>query len=85
MPNTFTPDNDDYNQTFQPVFTAGYDPYDYVLYIFNRWGQLIFEQAQDTDQFQGKDMKGNEITDGVLFYKLLFQNFEKSGFIHLIR
>jgi hypothetical protein len=58
---------------------------EYTLYIFNRWGQLIFEQGQDTDQFQGKDMKGNEISDGVLFYKLLFQNYEKSGFIHLIR
>ena len=58
---------------------------EYTLYIFNRWGELIFEQGQDTDQFEGKDMKGNEITDGVLFYKLLFQNFEKSGFIHLIR
>ena len=43
VPNTFTPDEDAYNPTFQPVFTSGYDPQDYVLYIFNRWGELIFE------------------------------------------
>jgi gliding motility-associated-like protein len=43
VPNTFTPDGDVYNQTFQPVFTSGFDPYDYHLAIFNRWGQIVFE------------------------------------------
>lgn len=43
VPNTFTPDNDNYNEVFLPVFTSGYDPYDYTLLIFNRWGELIFE------------------------------------------
>lgn len=43
VPNTFTPDKDAFNETFLPVFTSGYDPYDYTLYIYNRWGELIFE------------------------------------------
>lgn len=43
VPNTFTPDGDTYNQTFQPVFTAGFDPFDYTFTIFNRWGEMIFE------------------------------------------
>jgi len=34
---------DDYNPTFQPVFTSGYDPFDFTLLIFNRWGEIIFE------------------------------------------
>ncbi|MGB0915118.1 MAG: choice-of-anchor L domain-containing protein, partial [Crocinitomicaceae bacterium] len=30
IPNTFTPDGDDYNQTFRPIFNSGYDPYDFT-------------------------------------------------------
>ena len=43
VPNTFTPDGNSINNDFFPVFTAGYDLYDYHLMIFNRWGELIFE------------------------------------------
>jgi gliding motility-associated-like protein len=84
FPNVITANGDNTNDILDiKTYFSSCD--EYTLYIFNRWGQLIFEQGQDTDQFQGKDMKGNEISDGVLFYKLLFQNYEKSGYIHLIR
>lgn len=43
IPNSFTPDGDDYNQTFKPVITSGVDIYDYHLTIFNRWGEIVFE------------------------------------------
>lgn len=43
IPNTFTPDADEFNQTFQPVFTQGFDPLDFELKIYNRWGELVFE------------------------------------------
>lgn len=42
VPNAFTPDKDDFNETFKPVMT-GFDEFNYVMYIYNRWGQLIFE------------------------------------------
>lgn len=48
VPNSFTPDGDQYNETFKPIFTTGYDPQGYTLYIFNRWGEIIFE-SHDTD------------------------------------
>src|SRR5690606_32500580 len=28
IPNTFTPDDDNFNQEFRPVFVSGFDPYD---------------------------------------------------------
>ena len=43
IPNTFTPDGDKFNQTFQPVFTKGYDPYNFNMIIVNRWGETVFE------------------------------------------
>jgi trimeric autotransporter adhesin len=43
VPNTFTPDHDSFNETFLPIFTSGYDPYNYTLLIFDRWGEVVFE------------------------------------------
>lgn len=43
IPNTFTPDGDMFNETFKPVFTSGFDVYNYNLLIFNRWGEVVFE------------------------------------------
>jgi gliding motility-associated-like protein len=43
VPNTFTPDGDQFNQGFKPVLTEGFDKEKYHLFIFNRWGELIFE------------------------------------------
>lgn len=36
IPNSFTPNGDPFNNTFQPVFTSGFDPYDYQMVIYNR-------------------------------------------------
>lgn len=43
VPNSFTPDGDEFNNLFKPVFAEGYDGQAYEMLIFNRWGELIFE------------------------------------------
>ncbi len=43
IPNTFTPDGDEFNNIFIPIFTSGYDPYNYTMTIYNRWGETLFE------------------------------------------
>jgi gliding motility-associated-like protein len=94
VPNTFTPDDDDYNQTFQPVFTAGYDPYDYVLYIFNRWGEVIFESRDSKKGWDGSYGNNGEVElvqDGTYTWKLEFKvtkNDERKmvvGHVNIIR
>jgi gliding motility-associated-like protein len=40
-PNTFTPNGDGLNDVFEVVI-LGYDPADVRLWVFNRWGELIF-------------------------------------------
>ncbi len=42
VPNAFTPDADNVNETFAPVVT-GADPLQYTFRIFDRWGLLIYE------------------------------------------
>ena len=57
----------------------------FELFIFNRWGNLVFNQKTNDPPFVGKSQNGDSLEDGVYTYKLLYENSEKSGFIHLIR
>ena len=75
IPNTFTPDHDEYNQTFRPIFTSGFDPYNYEMLIFNRWGEIIFETHDVTYGWDGTYSFTNSICqDGVYSYKITFKN-----------
>ena len=71
MPNTFTPDGDAYNEYFKPVFTTGFDPYDFKLQIFNRWGEILWE-SNDADigwdgTFGGKIVQAGTYTWSIEF------------------
>ena len=84
FPNVITANNDNTNDVLDlKSYFSTCDAY--TCYIFNRWGQLLFEQGQDTPQFMGKNQDGEELVPGVYFYKLVFQDFEKQGYIHVIR
>lgn len=41
-PNTFTPDGDEFNQTWK-IYIEGIDEFDFDLQIFNRWGEVVWE------------------------------------------
>jgi gliding motility-associated-like protein len=73
VPNVFTPDGDDYNEYFKPVFTSGYDPYDFHLMIFNRWGEVIFETYDASKGWNGHYGDGGLVQDGVYVWKLDFR------------
>lgn len=75
VPNTFTPDNDDFNETFSPVFTSGFDPLDYKLLIFNRWGEIVFESNDATVGWDGTYGKNSQdiVKDGTYIWKIEFK------------
>ena len=75
IPNTFTPDQDEHNQTFRPIFTSGFDPYNYEMLIFNRWGEIIFETHDVTYGWDGTySFTNSTCQDGVYSYKITFKN-----------
>lgn len=90
IPNAFTPDNDGINSEFKPVMTAGYDPYDYHLTIYNRWGEIVFESY---DAFYGWDgtYGGNIVASGVYLWVIEFgdpltdSNYRRDGHVMVIR
>jgi gliding motility-associated-like protein len=83
IPNTFTPDNDQYNQYFKPVFTSGFDPFDYNLKIFNRWGEIIWESNDPEVGWDGT-YNGKLVQDGTYSWKIEFKtnNSDERKMIH---
>lgn len=51
-PNAFTPDGDEHNQNWLPKI-QGVDVYDFDLFIFNRWGELIWENHDPSIGWDG--------------------------------
>ena len=75
VPNGFTPDGDEYNNVFFPIFYSGYDPYNFELLIFDRWGELIFESHNVLEGWDGSyGMKGRKAQDGTYIWKITFKN-----------
>ncbi len=74
VPNSFTPDFDDYNQTFKPIFTSGFDPFDYTLLIYNRWGEVIFESRNAEIGWQGTyGVDGELVQDGTYTWTIEYK------------
>jgi gliding motility-associated-like protein len=85
IPNTFTPDNDNFNETFKPIFTSGFDPQSYNLYIFNRWGEMIFESHDTNFGWDGTYGVSNskKVKDATYIWKVDFKtsmNDERKAF-----
>ena len=77
VPNTFTPDGDNFNQQFTPVFYSGFDPYNFEMLIFNRWGELIFETRNADKGWDGSyGLSGGDAQDGVYTWKITYKNPE---------
>lgn len=90
VPNTFTPNGDEYNTLWGPVF-SNYDDIDlFNLVVFNRWGNLIWESNNPAGRWDGTyDLK--PCLDGIYTWKIVFSTKntdeikEFHGFITLIK
>lgn len=73
IPNTFTPDGDEFNQTFLPVFASGVDPFDFHMIIFNRWGEVLFETYDYTYGWNGTYGDQGLVEDGTYVWQIEFK------------
>jgi gliding motility-associated-like protein len=70
VPNAFTPNNSGLNEVFKPVMT-GFDENGYTMYIFNRWGNLIFETHDMEVGWDGTFHSDSyQVQDGVFTWKI---------------
>ena len=87
VPNAFTPDNDGLNDFFAPVAVGVIKS---EMYIFNRWGNMLFHTTEDRPRWDGKDSKGEKVELGVYVYLLNFVTPEghqhtSRGIVTLVR
>ena len=89
IPNAFTPNNDGYNDTFRPVYYG----FKYIkMQIFDTWGNLIYSEESNTNNFVGwTGIIGNKDGEnGNYFYQIsgnthTDEKFSKNGPFTLIR
>ena len=90
VPNTFTPDGDQYNNTFFPVFPPNYQLSGYSMLVFNRWGELIFESLDPEYGWDGT-YNGILCQDGTYTWKISVTDGQRGekynyvGHINMIR
>ena len=59
VPNAFSPNQDDLNETFIPT-GIGLET-DFVMYIYDRWGDLIFESTSTDKPWTGRANNGKDL------------------------
>ncbi|HRH39534.1 MAG TPA: gliding motility-associated C-terminal domain-containing protein, partial [Flavobacteriales bacterium] len=89
VPNTFTPNHDDKNETFKPIVT-GIDPRYYQFMIFDRWGNMFFS-TKDPAAFWDGLHDGEDAPQDVYVWKLIAKDalsgarIERVGHVSLLR
>ena len=90
IPNAFTPDGNEYNNVFTPIFSNKRKIENYSLSIYNRWGEIVFE-TKDVDFGWDGFYKNKMAESGTYIWQLQFTNLFNSkkeqinGHINLLR
>ncbi len=69
MPNAFTPNEDNINETFKPIGLAYAQSYKFI--VFNRWGEILFKTDNPKVGWDGK-FDNKLVEQGIYFYRLEF-------------
>jgi gliding motility-associated-like protein len=89
IPNSFTPDGNEFNNEFKPIFSANQSLYYYHISIFNRWGEEVFESFDPNIGWDGS-FRAEICKEGTYSYKIEFtenldQTKEFTGHLNLLR
>ena len=85
MPNSFTPNNDGYNETLSPVAMRmeKYKSYEFIIY--DRWGGIVFQTNDINESWDGKDVKVGEYGWSILIKDELGKIRKETGSVTLLR
>ena len=87
VPNAFTPDGNGYNNTFKPIL---YKPQNYKMWIYNRWGELMFLSEHPEAAWDGK-YGGKPAPQGAYVWRIVYYEYDSglpkeiSGHVTLLR
>ena len=76
IPNSFTPNGDGRNERFEFIITGVSG---YKVYIFNRWGELVFESNENGPFWDGRSQKNGEKVPGGVYTYLIKADVDRRG------
>lgn len=89
-PNAFTPDGDEFNNTFTPIVYL--DVVEWKLEIYNRWGHKVFESNDVKYGWDGTGVNGKIVQAGSYIWKATYVTCEpfnprrvKNGHVSVLR
>lgn len=79
IPNSFTPDGDGLNDIF---IAKGENIKTFEMYIYNRWGEVVYSTTDLTQAWNGKTAEENEAMKGVYVYLMKVSNTRDEEYIY---
>jgi gliding motility-associated-like protein len=89
VPNTFTPDDDEHNQTWR-FYVEGIDEMGFHLTIYNRWGETVWETYDPSGEWDGM-YGGKLVQPGVYTWTAWYKERDsdgkkiRQGFVNVLR
>ena len=81
IPNGISPNQDGNNESFD---LTGFDVLRFKIY--NRYGRMVFEQNDYTNQWHGQDFNGRQLPDATYYYYIkLKTGEERTGWVYVTR
>ena len=81
IPNSFTPNGDGLNDEFFPK-GYGFGKDNFSFFIFNRWGELLYESHSKLAPWNG-NFKGENVPNGTYVWRLEFNGINGiNGILH---
>lgn len=77
VPNTFTPNGDEYNNVFKVYSDCALEYFNFRLY--NRWGEVIFESNTLGFVWDGTNGNGQVVQDGTYTWEMSYHIINNSG------
>jgi len=77
IPNVITPNGDGQNDLFLTNYANHHNDVD--LKIYNRWGRVVYKNANYDNTWNGVNMNGNKVAPGTYYYVMVWDNGEKDA------
>jgi gliding motility-associated-like protein len=72
VPNIFTPNGDGINDTFGVEFTPVDNVKSFQLYVYDRWGRIVFSTENLLTPWDGNNKNGKPYAEGVYYAVFYF-------------
>lgn len=82
LPTAFSPNNDGLNDMWPGSFTPTFGLKKYRLTVLDRWGNIMFKSNDPAIGWNGKDLDGNDVLEGVYAFEINFRYIDDKLYVH---